>query len=159
MHSQPTLKHSQPESFIPLFATSLPLHNLIPESGNLICKLLATMDSRIPQKTFPLLDLPGELRDMIYEQVLFASAVTTDISQRRANLEKGVQIHTNILLISRQVFEEARNVMIGTQLVQVITRGGVPENWRIAAAIEDGIPLFHPRYRKFCLLKHRSEYP
>lgn len=81
---------------------------------------------------------------MVYEQVLFASA-------------RGIKIHTNILLTSRQVFEEARNVIIGAQLVQVITRGQTPLLWKIAAFLEDGIPLFHSRYRKFCLLKHRSE--
>jgi hypothetical protein len=115
------------------------------------------MDSRISSTSFPLLDLPGELRDLVYEHALFASAWTTDTSQRRENLKNGVQIHTNILLTSRQVFEEARNVMIDAQLVKVSIRGGKPQSLRSAAAIEDGIPMFHTRYTKFCLLKHRSE--
>lgn len=115
------------------------------------------MDSRASERPFPLLDLPGELRDLVYEQVLFASAWTTDTSQRRENLKKGVSIHTNILLTSRQVFEEAQNVIIGAQLVKVCIRGGKPQSLQSVAAIEDGIPMFHTRYRKFCLLKHNSE--
>lgn len=94
---------------------------------------------------------------MVYEHVLFASTRTTDISQRQASLDVGTPIHTNILLTSRQVFQEARNVIIGAQLVQVITRGGKLQDLRTRAAMEDGIPMFHTRYRHFCLLKHISK--
>lgn len=111
------------------------------------------MDSTISHTTFPLLELPGELRDMVYEQVLFASTVGD------FGITLGVKIHTNILLTSRQVFEEARNAIIRAQLVQVIGHGQIPLDWMIAAFREDRIPLFQPRYRKFCLLRHRSEYP
>ncbi|KAI7779785.1 hypothetical protein LA080_000382 [Diaporthe eres] len=112
------------------------------------------MDSQIAKESFPLLDLPPEVRDMIYERVLFASAHTTDICQCQVCLDVGTPFHTNILLTSRQVFQEARNVLIGAQLVQVVTHGSKLQDLRTGAAMEDGIPMFHTRYRHFCLLKH-----
>lgn len=115
------------------------------------------MDSETTEEFFPLLELPLEIRDMVYEHVLFASAHTTDISPRRAIVDVGTPIHTNILLTSRQVFQEARNVIIGAQLVHVTTHGGKLEDLRTRAAMEDGIPMFHTKYRHFCLLKHFSK--
>ncbi|KAG6363961.1 hypothetical protein INS49_009064 [Diaporthe citri] len=114
------------------------------------------MDSETAKQSFRLLELPPEIRDMVYVHVLFASAHTTDISQRKASLDidVGTPIHTNILLTSRHVFQEARNVIIGAQLVQVITCGGKHQDLRTGAAMEDRIPTFHTRYRHFCLLKH-----
>lgn len=116
------------------------------------------MDSEVTENLFPLLSLPAEIRDMVYEHVLFASACTTNVPQRQANLEKGVEIHTNILFTNHQVFQEARNVIIGAQLVQVISQGGKLQKLRQGATVEDGIPLFHTRYRLFCLLKHVSKF-
>lgn len=116
------------------------------------------MDSTVPERQFPLLELPLEIREDVYKHVLFASAWTDNIQQRKENLKTGVQIHTNILLTSRQVFEEARNVIIGTQLVQVRVRGSIPSYLKCAAIVEDGIPMFHRRYEMFCLLAHNSEW-
>lgn len=115
------------------------------------------MDSEIAKESFPLLELPPEIRDMIYEHVLFASAHTTDICQCQVCLNVSTSIHTNILLASRQVFKEARNVIIGAHLVQVVTHGGKLQDLRTRAATEDRIPMFHTRYRHFCLLKHISK--
>lgn len=114
------------------------------------------MDSETGKEVFPLLNLPAEIRDMIYEHVLFASAHITDITQRQASVKKGIQIHTNILLASRQVFQEAQNALLRVQLVQVISHGAKLQDLQQRAAVEDGIPLFHPRFKRFCLLKHIS---
>lgn len=94
---------------------------------------------------------------MVYEHVLFASACTEDVLERLKTLGSGFQIHTKILLASRQLFEEARNVLIDAQLVLVDVRGWKPTSLVFAAVIKDGIPLFHPRYSAFCLLEHNSE--
>jgi hypothetical protein len=115
------------------------------------------MDSTVLIKPFPLMDFPGEIRDMVYEHVLFASADTNDSDQRETNLGYGSEINTNIFLTNRKVFEEARNVLIDAGLVHVSFCGAKLESLLHGAILEDKIQVFHWRYRGFCLMKHQSE--
>lgn len=119
---------------------------------------LLVMDSATNKECFRLLDLPAEIRDMIYEHVLFGSAHDTDASQRAASLDDGIEIQTNILLTSRQVRREARNTIFRAQMVEITSHGGKLEEMCRRAVVEDGIPLYHPKDKYFCLLKHTSKF-
>lgn len=116
------------------------------------------MESATNKECFRLLDLPAEIRDMIYEHILFGSAHDTDASQREASLDSGIEIQTNILLTSRQVFREARNTIFRAQTVQITSHGGKLQEMRRRAVVEDGVPLYHPKYKLFCLMKHISKF-
>lgn len=124
---------------------------------NICTHTLLVMDSATDKECFRLLDLPAEIRDMIYEHLLFGSAHDTDASQREASLNDGIEIQTNILLTSRQVFREARNTIFRAQMVEITSHGGKLEEMRRRAVMEDGIPLYHPKYKHFCLLEHISK--
>ncbi|KAG8158029.1 hypothetical protein KVR01_012301 [Diaporthe batatas] len=139
--------------------------------------------SKVTKDPFPLLELPIEIRNIVYEYVLFEPGRVDrrDVEQRlvdiygdgieiptgmilgsRELLDQhlvdihgyGIKIPTNILLASRQLFEEARNVLIGAQLVKVNTYGWKNEALRLEAARNDKIPMFHKMYGEFCLLEH-----
>lgn len=106
---------------------------------------------------FRLLDLPREVRDDIYEAAIF------DLSPPDMFWEEGDlkfrKMDTNVLLTSRQVYWEARDVTVHrAQLILVSVK-----HWDLELGITisrtlSGITGIDPMYRNLCIMSHRSMY-
>ncbi|KAK2613200.1 hypothetical protein N8I77_000127 [Diaporthe amygdali] len=114
------------------------------------------MGSETVHKPFRFLHLPAELRDMVYDHVLFAPSFPTNtIDKRLRNINVDAQIHTNILFANRQVFEEAKETILRAGLVLVVSRGFSPEFLRDTVVLVDQIPVLHRKYESLCFMTHR----
>lgn len=107
---------------------------------------------------FRLLDLPREIRDDIYESsILDLSPPDMFINpHRHRNSLRLRKINTNVLLTNRQVYWEARDVIVRrAQLIMVSVwcwgSGYLGETFPRITAI-------HPMYRNLCIMSHRSMY-
>lgn len=107
---------------------------------------------------FRLMDLPREVRDDIYEAAIF------DLRPPNLFWEKGDELqkmNTNVLLTSRQVYWEARDVTVHrAQLILVSVK-----HWdvgyfgfHILENTLSGITGIDPMYRNLCIMSHRSMY-
>lgn len=106
---------------------------------------------------FRLLDLPREVRDDIYEAAIF------DLRPPDMFWEEGDELRkmdTNILLTSRQIYWEARDVTVHrAQLILVSVKQWDLETlgigiWRTLS----GVTGIDPMYRNLCIMSHRSMY-
>ncbi|KAJ0115570.1 hypothetical protein J7T55_010393 [Diaporthe amygdali] len=135
--------------------SSYPWTLFIPATGTVKCDI-QEMGSETVHKPFRFLHLPAELRDMVYDHVLFAPSFPTNtIDNRLRNINVDAQIHTNILFANRQVFEEAKETILRAGLVFVVSRGFSPEFPRDTAVLVDQIPVFHRKYESLCFVTHR----
>lgn len=103
---------------------------------------------------FRLLDLPREVRDDIYEAAIFdLSPPDMFWGQGDRDLRK---MDTNVLLTSRQVYWEARDVIVHrAQLILVSVKHWDVEILRNTLT---GITGIDPVYRNLCIMSHRSMY-
>lgn len=109
---------------------------------------------------FRFLNLPREVRDDIYEAAIFdLSPPDMFMRPRDPYSMRRRKMDTNVLLTSRQVFWESRDVIVRrAQLVMVSIE------LRDAAELEDlftalsGFTEIDPMYYNLCVMKHRSKY-
>lgn len=107
-----------------------------------------------------LLDLPREVRDDIYEAVIFDLSPPDmfmkiddpDSTQLR-------KMDTNILLTNRQMYWEARDVIIHRgQLIMVSTSFQDLKTIETCLMHTSGITPIDPIYRNLCIMSHHSRY-
>lgn len=116
--------------------------------------------------SFDIMGLPREVRDDIYEDVIFDLS-PPDLFLRGPELDpaKFRNMNTNILLTNRKVYNEALDVIERrAQLVLVSAtplRPGVLRNGETPMGIltaNSGITMIHPKYRNLCIMTHHSTY-
>lgn len=109
---------------------------------------------------FRFLNFPREVRDDIYEAAIFdLSPPDMFMRPRDPYSRRRRKMDTNVLLTSRQVFWESRDVIVRRgQLVMVSIE------FQDAADLEDlftalsGFTEIDPMYYNLCVMKHRSKY-
>jgi hypothetical protein len=76
---------------------------------------------------FPLLDLPFELRLMIYHRALADSGpISLAFPSRQATGRRGPKVETNLLLACRQIYQEASDVLYDANVFDVGMRHMLP---------------------------------
>lgn len=137
---------------------------------------MGTQSASIAATNFPqFLKLPGELRNEVYEQVLFdfpapdmarlLHAHALGIQHRRGRPEPWSIIHgrinTNILLTNRGVFNEARYIIITrAQLVSIEYSHGLNldyVHYVLRILRYTSIPILPTRYNNFCVMTHSGK--
>lgn len=110
---------------------------------------------------FRFLDLPKELRNDIYEAAIFdLSPPDIFITPEETERPKLRKMSTGVLLLNRQVYREARDVIVRRgQLILVSVSAQrfadcLPE---LSMALS-GITGIDPMHRNLCVMSHRSMY-
>lgn len=109
---------------------------------------------------FRLLDLPREVRDDIYEAAIFdLSPPDMFLRPRDPDSVRLRKMNTNVLLTNRQVYWEARDVIVrrGQLMMISIERHIFPDFKQVLMTLS-GITGIDPMYRSLCIMGHCSMY-
>lgn len=159
-----TSKSHRFSNFTQAFSGSLKLQSGLIQARDIIDGRPAAMDpnSVTAVTPFRLLDLPREVRDDIYEAAIldlsppdmFADPYPEDPDS--LGLRK---MDTNILLTSRQVYWEARDVVVRrAQLIMVSIWCWDFDEFVDLLKTVPVIAGIDPMYRNLCIMSHRSMY-
>lgn len=122
----------------------------------------AVMDPHLAMVVDPfrLLDLPREIRDDIYEAAIFdLSPPDMFICPQDPDSIKLRRLNTNVLLTNRQVYWEAREVIIRRgQLIMVSTSRRDSESIESCLMQTFGITPIDPMHGNLCIMSHYSTY-
>lgn len=109
---------------------------------------------------FRFLKLPQEVRDDIYEAAIFdLRPLDMFMTPGDPDSIKLRKLNTNVLLTSRQVYWEARDVIIRRgQLIMVSLPRERFELFEEYIMALSGITRIDPRYGNLCIMSHHSMY-
>ncbi|KAG8169154.1 hypothetical protein KVR01_001903 [Diaporthe batatas] len=115
---------------------------------------------------FNLAGLPLELRQDIYELVVFDLSPPEKITTRGVTTAFTYRhMHTNILLVSRKIFWEVRNMIVSRGRLVMVSATHLPTH--LPNESFQGVPVhvemltdyprirvIHPKYRNLCIMNH-----